>query len=131
MMLRTKLLAFLAALAASKHAIGGIVTTGVLAAAISPALGFDPWTWVLGAIGGIVVRVKLPPTSRPDSIINGVISVILAGLGAPFLTEFLTFDNTPKPNLYLIAFILAAVWPWVLSALWKVAKRKLDSWGEK
>lgn len=130
MTLRTKLLAFLAALAASKHAIGGILTTGVLAAAISPALGFDPWTWVLGAIGGIVVRVKLPPTSRPDSIINGVISVILAGLGAPFLTAMLTFDGMPKPNLYLVAFILAAVWPWVLSAIWKAAKSKIESWSK-
>lgn len=123
-------MALLAALMASKNAIGGIVTTGALAAAISPALGFDPLTWILGAIGGVVIRVKLPPTTRPDSIANGVISVILAGLGAPMVTHWLSIGGV-HANIYLVSFIIAACWPWVLSVGWKAVKSKMETWSKK
>ena len=126
MNVKTRIAVILAAVTASKQAIGGALATGVVAATISPALGFDPWTWIVGAIGGVVIRVKLPETSRPDSIINGIISVMLAGLGSQYILQLITFESLPKPNIYLVAFVIAAAWPWILAAGWKFAKDKLD-----
>jgi len=114
----------LASFSASKQAIAAPVGIGLIAAYFSQSLGFDPWPWVIGAMGGGIVRVKLPPTSRIDSIANGVISVMLAGFGAPSILSWFAyyFKGIPVPNIYLVAFIVAVVWPWLVKFGWDTGK---------
>ena len=119
-----KMMFVLASFSASKQAIAAPVGIGLIAAYFSQSLGFDPWPWVIGAMGGGIVRVKLPPTSRIDSIANGVISVMLAGFGAPSILSWFAyyFKGIPVPNIYLVAFIVAVVWPWLVKFGWDTGK---------
>lgn len=128
MIIKKKLMFAIAALAASKHSVAGAIAAGVAGAGLATTMGFDPWTWLIGAVGGVIVRVKLPPTTRADSIMNGVISVMLAGLAAPWFVAIAMFQNIPAPSVYFVAFMLAVAWPWLIS-LWPVLKSKLEKWG--
>lgn len=128
--MKRKLIVFLAALMASKHSIASSIAAGVFGAAIAPVLGFDPWTWIMGAIGGVIVRVKLPPTNRMDSIVNSIISVMLAGLAAPYIHDLITFEKFPVPSVYFVAFLLAACWPWAINLAWTVGKNKITKWSD-
>lgn len=132
MRFKRKLIVMIATVVASKHSIAGSVGAGLFGAALAPSLGFDPWTWIVGAIGGIVVRVKLPPTNRADSLVNGIISVMLAGLASPWIAKgFSTLINSfPAPSVYLVAFSLAVAWPWVVKVGWEAGKKRINKWGE-
>lgn len=121
-----KILAALAALAASKHSIAGASAAGIGGALLAPMVGFDPWPWIIGAVGGIIVRVKLPPTTRADTLANGAISVMLAGLGAPWISRVIAAYGVPEPSVYMMAFILAVAWPWVASLVLQFARRKIE-----
>jgi hypothetical protein len=131
MTLKKKIMFAIAALLASKHSIASSITAAAIGASLAPALGFDPWTWIIGAIGGIVVRVKLPPTTRIDSLVNGVISVMLAGLASPWAVTITIFDKLPTPSVYLVAFVIAAAWPWLVSFGWGLFKRKAEKVSEQ
>ena len=119
-----KIMFLLASATASKHAIAAPVGAGLIAAYFSQSLGFDPWPWILGALGGGIIRVKLPPTSRLDSIANGVISVMLAGFGSPSIISWFKYylQSVPPPNIYLVAFVVAVVWPWLIKFGWETCK---------
>jgi hypothetical protein len=110
-----KILAAVAALAASKNSIAGASAAGIGGALLAPMIGFDPWPWIIGAVGGIIVRGKLPPTTRGDSLINGLISVMLAGLGAPWAAKYVFSQGLPEPSIYFMAFILSVTWPLALA----------------
>ena len=94
------------------------VVTSVLGTYIAQILGSDPWTWVFGGIGAAIVYVKKDSTSRLDAITNGIISVLLAGLVAPELAQYLGDKVSPMlTNPYPPAFLLSAAWPWILPSL--------------
>lgn len=132
MRLKRKLILMIATLLASKHSVAGSISAGLFGVWLAPTLGFDPWTWIMGVIGGIIIRVKLPPTNRADSLVNGVISVMLAGLGSPWLVSgfAVVAQNFPQPSVYLVAFFLAAAWPWVIKITWQAGKKRITKWGD-
>lgn len=123
--MKRKITVVLATLFASKNSLAGSAGAGALGAALAASLGFDPLPWIIGAIGGIIVRVKMPTTSRVDSIINGVISVMLGGLAAPWGSKLIAFKGLPEPGVYLVAFVLAAAWPWIATFIGRLAQRKI------
>lgn len=117
--MRRKIIVALLSLIASKHSIAASTLTGIVGGYVATTLGFDPWTWMLGAFGGVIIRAKLPPSSRPDGLINGSISVMLGGLVAPWLSLALatTWGHQLAPNVYVTAFILASAWPWMIASI--------------
>lgn len=114
MTLKGKWMLIVASLAASKHSIGGSIVTAGAAIMASPAIGFDPFTWSFAALGAVVGKFKTPTTTRTDTAMNGIISVVLGGLGAPFVIDLIRKYEYPAPSVYLLAFGLAIVWPFVL-----------------
>lgn len=137
MTLRTKILIILATLWTSKHSIAASSLTGIAGAYFATTLGFDPWPWMLGILGGVIIRVKLPPTSRPDGLVNGAISVILAGVVAPWGSTAMAASIGPSiaPNTYVLAFGLACLWPWLAVVIHKrtgdIIDGALKKWGLK
>lgn len=119
-------IAVFTALAASKNSVAGAAVAGVGGAMLAPMIGFDPWPWVIGAVGGIIVRVKLPPTSRADTLANGAISVMLAVFAAPWIVRVAVASGIPEPSVYLVAFILAAAWPWLVLLGLQLIRRRTD-----
>lgn len=109
MNLRTKLVAMFAALTASKHAIG----TSVLTAAAAASMTSDWVTWAISGAGAVAYRLKTPETKKSVAIGNAIVSVFLGGLGAPYLVAVIVAREWPQPPVYLCAFILALVWPFV------------------
>ena len=95
-------------------------------AASAPAKGaqlvYDPWTWVVGALGAAIVYIKKDVTTRLDAITNSIISVALAGIVAPELTTYMAarFEITISP--YPLAFLLSASWPWIIPILSSLLK---------
>lgn len=108
MTLRNKLLAFMAALMTSKHAIAASATTAVTAAMVS-----NDWiTWAVSGAGAVAYRLKTPEISKMVAIGNGIISVFLGGLGAPYLVSIVMVNGYPQPSVYLCAFLTALLWPY-------------------
>lgn len=137
MTLRTKIIAVLAALMASKHSIAASTLTGFAGVYFASTLGFDPWPWILGILGGVIIRVKLPPTSRPDGLVNGAISVVLGGVVAPWGSTAMAATVGPSiaPDPYVLAFALACLWPWLANIIHKKIGEFIDGamkkWGFK
>ncbi len=92
----------------------------------APASGahliYDPWTWVVGALGAAIVYIKKDVTTRIDAITNSLISIALAGIVAPELTTYMAarFEITISP--YPLAFLLSASWPWIIPILSSLLK---------
>ena len=134
---KTKLFALVAAFVASKHSIAASSITGIAGVYFSTTLGFDPWPWILGVMGGVIIRVKLPPSSRADGLVNGTISVILAGVIAPWGSDAMasTLGDKVAPNAYVLAFVLACLWPWLITLIHKRSGDLIDGvmkkWGLK
>ena len=107
--MRKKVLAILAALLASKHAIAASAITAVTAAAVS-----NDWvTWAVSGAGAVAYRLRTPEVKKMISIGNGIISVFLGGLGAPYAVSLILTNGYPQPPVYLCAFIIALMWPYV------------------
>ena len=102
---------------------------GLSAAAISSALGFDPFTWVLGAVGASIVLIKTEHKSRAEDVANAVISVFLAGVVAPWGAEaakaYLPDAVANNLLIYALAFGLSAGWPLLYKFAEPLIKRKL------
>lgn len=120
MTLRAKFLAILAGLVASKHAIAASAGTAAAAAMVS-----NDWiTWAVSGAGAVAYRLKTPETKKMVSIGNGIISVFLGGLGAPYAVALAMNNGYPQPPVYLCAFLTALLWPYA----WDKA---MEKWGTK
>lgn len=109
------------AMAASTAASAAASTATVLVAVEYGA--YDPWTWVIGAFGAIVVYIKKEATTRIDAIANSAISVVLAGLLSPGITHYIGIEfSVHLSNPYPVAFLLSAAWPWIVPALLSLGK---------
>jgi len=102
-----------ASLVASKHAVGAALATGVTAAVIAPSLGFDPVTWAVAGAGAAGAYFKIEEKSRRSAIGNGIISVFLGGLAGPYLPNIVLHFDYPKPTIYLSAFVIALLFPFL------------------
>ena len=107
--MRKKVLAILAALLASKHAIAASAITAVTAAAVSN----DWMTWAVSGAGAVAYRLKTPEINKMISIGNAIISVFLGGLGAPWLVSLVLAGRVSQPPHLLAAFLTALLWPYM------------------
>ncbi len=122
---KQKIAIALAALFSSKAA-WSTVAAGV-AGTTAHQLGRDPVPWLIGAAAVTVVYAYFRPADKPKAIANGVISVLLGGIGAPFLGAYLVkwewIDPAPI-NDWLVAGVLGAGWPWLVPVLFDLFKRR-------
>lgn len=108
MRLKRKLILLFAYMMASKHAIASSLGTAITAALIS----HDWMTYAVAGIGHVAYRLRHPEVKKVVSISNGIISVCLGGLGAPWLVT-VVLPGVPQPPVYLASFIVALVWPYM------------------
>jgi len=107
MMIKTKIIATFSALIASKNAVAASATTALTAAAISQ----DWILWAVSGAGAVAYRLKTPEPKKAVTIANGMISVLLGGLGAPWCM-IVIIPGVTEPPLYLSAFLVALLWPY-------------------
>jgi len=108
MRIKRKLLILFAYAMASKHAIAASSATAVVA-----AMGSNDWvTWASAGAGAAAYRLRTVEVNKLVSISNGIISVGLGGLGAPWLVT-LAVPSMPAAPIYLSAFLVALLWPYM------------------
>ena len=120
MTFKKKIIALMAALMASKHAIGAAAGTALVAASVSS----DWVTWAISGAGAVAYRLRTPEIKKMVAISNAMISVFLGGLGAPYMVSLVMTNGYPQPTVYLCAFLIALIWPFV----WDKA---MEKWGTK
>ena len=117
----------LALLTLFSHKAAWATVTASAAATTAHQLGRDPVPWLIGAAAVTVVYAKRRPVDKPEAVANGVISVFLGGVGAPFLGAYMVkwgwFDPAPI-NDWLLAGVLGAGWPWLVPVLFDLFKRR-------
>lgn len=122
-----KIVAAAALLATSKNAAAA-VAAGVAAGVSASTFGRDPVPWVLGAAAATVVYAYRRPETRAHALANGVISVFLGGVGAPYTGSILTRYIDPVfANDWVLAGILGAGWPWLAPLALSFIKRKSEA----
>jgi MFS family permease len=101
----------------------------VLAAGVTAAgLGADPLPYVIGAAGATVVYAYRKAATRAHALANGMISVFLGGVGAPYAGSLLAHYVDPVwSNHYLLAGVLSVVWPWAAPVVWRRAVAMFDA----
>ena len=103
----------------SKHA-AATVATAAAAGVTAAELGLDPILWAIGAAGSTVVYAKRTPANRADALANGVVSVFLAGVGAPYVAAvLLQYVHPVWVNEYVLAGVMSVAWPWAAPVVWK------------
>jgi len=116
----------LSTLTATTTSVAATLAAGVVAAEISRQLGFDPWPWIWAAVGGGIMRVKMAPTTKLDGAANGVISIVLGGGLAPW-AHSMAFDGQKTAiSVYVIAFVIALIWPWLAKLGKKYLEKKVN-----
>lgn len=97
------------------------------AATTAHQLGRDPVPWLIGAAAVTVVYAYFRPADKPKALANGVISVFLGGVGAPFAGAYLVKWGWVEPaqiNDWALAFVLGAGWPWLVPVALDLFKRR-------
>lgn len=115
---RKRALLALNAILSSKYATAQ--TSSVATAAAFMPIVEQAAPWVLGLLGSTIVHAHFPPRSSLMAVSNGVISVVLGGLGGPVLIGALVDHFGAKVGMQatlLASFALAAAWPWVAPPL--------------
>jgi hypothetical protein len=101
--------------------------TGSIAGVTASQLGRDPIPWLIGAAAVTVVYAYFRPADKPKAVANGVISVFLGGIGAPFSGAYLVKWQWVEPapiNDWALAFVLGAGWPWLVPIALDLFKRR-------
>lgn len=109
MRIKRKIIIMAASAAASKHAIAASGATAAAAAMVS----HDWVTWAVSGAGAVAYRLKKPEINKLASVGNGIISVFLGGLGAPYAVSLVMTNGYPQPPVYLCAFLTALMWPYM------------------
>lgn len=114
----------LAACALATTGKQALATAGTVAAAgvTAAQLGADPLPWVIGAMGSTVVYAYRKPATRAHALANGVVSVFLGGVGAPYAGTLVAHYLDPVlANPYVLAGVLSVAWPWAAPVVWRRA----------
>lgn len=117
------------AIATTHKAAAAVLVTSASAATASVLAGADPYPWILGAVGGLIVIVKFPASTRTHGVANAVISVLLAGLGCDFFAALLAKHLGIEASRYLVATALAILWPLsipVVQAFWPALRARVS-----
>lgn len=105
-------------------------TTAGVAAATAAQFGRDPVPWLIGAAAVTVVYAYRKPATREHALANGVISVFLGGIGAPWTGAIMSRYVDPVfANDWLLAGILGAGWPWLVPIALSLVKRRAEKIG--
>lgn len=102
-------------------------TVAGTAATTAHELGRDPVPWLIGTFAVVVVYAHWRPDDKPKAAANGVISIFLGGIGAPFLGSYLVKWGWIDPgpiNDWVLAGVLAAGWPWLVPVVFDLFKRR-------
>lgn len=100
----------------------------VVAGVTAVQLGVDPWPWVIGAMGSTVVYAHKRGATAAHSLSNGVISLLMAGLGAPYAGVLVgKHVGEDYANTYVLAAILSAAWPWLLPFAWGLIRGRVTA----
>ena len=144
-MKKKKMPLIIVGLAFSKDVLAVAATASVAVVALAPAIGFDPWTWVLGAAGGTIAQAWLPADKiksdqegrlssvlswlhgRKMHMLNICASILLAGLGSKYIISLIEFASWPAPSVYFTAFVFSSVWPFLAHVAWKKALKWSES----
>jgi hypothetical protein len=111
-----------------KQALATVATVAT-AAATASHFNVDPIPWVIGAAGGTVVYAYRTAASRAHALANGLISVFLGGVGAPYAAVAVSHYIDPVlANPYLMAGVLSATWPWAAPVVWRKLQATADVW---
>lgn len=128
MKLRKRIIIGLTALFGSKAAWA--TTTGVLAATTATQFGRDPVPWLIGAAAVTVVYAYRKPATREHALANGVISVFLGGIGAPWMGVVMSRYIDPVfANDWILAGVLGAGWPWLVPVAMSIVQRRAQKIG--
>lgn len=112
------------ALALATSGKQALATAGTVAAAgvTAAQLGMDPLPWVIGSAGATVVYAYRSPATRVHALANGVVSVFLGGVGAPYAATLIAHYADPVlANPYVLAGVLSVAWPWAAPVMWAKA----------
>lgn len=113
----------LAAFFGHKSALAASV--GVTAGVTATQIGGDPVPWAIGAAAATVVYAYKQPDNRQKALANGVISVFLGGVGAPYMGQILArYIDPVYANEWVLAGILGAGWPWLLPIALALIQRR-------
>ena len=118
------------AIAVALHGKNALATGAtVVAAGVTAAqIGADPWPWVIGAMGSTVVYAHKRGATTVHSLSNGVVSVFMGGVGAPYAGTLLAqYFNPVFANTYVLAGVMSAAWPWALPFAWELARRVINA----
>jgi hypothetical protein len=118
------------AVALAVHGKNALATGAtVVAAGVTAAqLGADPWPWIIGAMGSTVVYAHKRGATTVHSLSNGVVSVFMGGVGAPYAGVVLSqYVNPVFANTYFLAGVMSAAWPWALPFAWLMARRVINA----
>jgi MFS family permease len=109
------------------HKLAWAATTGVIAGVTASQIGRDPVPWIVGAMAVTVVYAYKKPDNREKALANGMVSVFLGGIGAPYSGQILSQYVSPVyANDWVLAGILGAGWPWLLPIALSFIKRKSE-----
>lgn len=118
------LIALTALMSKNVWALGSIT-----AAATAISVGADPLAWVIGAVGATVTYAYKKPHTRMKALSNGLISICIGGIVAPFIGTLVAVKiGSEWANNYVFAFVLSSVWPWVMPILLNSLKSFLPEW---
>jgi len=109
------------------HKAAFATTVSGSAAVTASQLGQDPIPWLIGAAAVTVVYAYFRPADKPKAVANGVISVFLGGIGAPFTGAYLVkwdWVEAAPINEWALAFVLGAGWPWLVPVALDLFKRR-------
>ena len=112
-----------------KHA-GAAVGATAAAGAFAVGSGMDPWPWIIGGMGCTVVYAYKPPQTRAIALANAMVSLFAGGIGAPFAAKLLhSYGAGDWANVYVLAFLLAAGWPWLAPVVFDKARSVIAAFG--
>ena len=113
------------------HKLAWATTTGAIAGVTASQIGRDPVPWIVGAMAVTVVYAYKKPDNREKALANGVISVFLGGVGAPYMGQILSQYVSPVyANDWVLAGVLGAGWPWLLPIALALIKRRGERIGD-
>lgn len=107
-----------------KNAAASVATVGA-AGVTAIQLGADPIPWALGAFGATVVYAYRKPSTRARALVNGGISVLIGGVGAPWAAALAGhYLGAVWANDYVMAFGLSAAWPWLVPVVMNIVNAR-------
>ncbi len=100
------------------HKVTAAAVVGVAGAQSAVMVGRDPFAWGIGLAGGAFVFLMREPTTRREAVGNSMLSLFLGGIGGQVLAN-LVVAQAPQYDVagldYLLCFVAAFAWPWVLT----------------